>query len=161
MTIDVFKFNQRRNKFAIDATLENNMLKEEGVEFFEATTTHARLDAYIDFGYVLDGTKLKYLKHGLSFIESCPFKAWTNELMGAMSDILIEEGVVREQVDAADAIVCAINALKGDKLDENGKVIKHATLPNATDKIEEMLKVPINNVDGFTRAFLRDIYATV
>ena len=42
-------------------------------------------------------------------------------------------------MDKAWDIVCEINAMKASELDVNGKVIKQDSLPNATEKIAELL----------------------
>jgi len=138
MLIDVIEFNRKRNGFKLDVELELSMLKEEVQEFFDATTTAERLDAYIDTEYVYNGTKMK-IAYNVAPVNP-DLEKWIDDSLTLMYRVLKEEGIGDLTIANARKIVADINALKINKLDENGKVMKQEDLPNATEEIAKLLK---------------------
>ena len=140
MILEVYKFNQARNGFKLDEKLEYAMLKEEVQEFFEAKTTAERLDAYIDTLYVYEGTNLKY---AANFKELPEWLTTIEDAIGIMYKVLIKElgnAKLYEAIIKAKKIVCDANAIKGTKLDVNGKVAKDGFKINPTEQIAKMLE---------------------
>ena len=139
----VMEFNKKRNGFKLDLGLEREMIKEEIQEFYDAETLAERIDAMIDVRYVYEGTQMKC---NYNFI---PMDENITKIVGQfhrLSTTLVAEELgdnsqyLDKIMDKAWDIVCAINATKGTKLDENGKTIKTDDIENATEKIAEMLK---------------------
>lgn len=144
---NVLQFNLKRNKLSLDArtgpiNLEKAMLKEEIQEFYEAKTLAERIDAMIDVRYVYEGMQLKY-NYNMFIMD-----ADTTKVIGqfhSISTTLIAQELgddaqyLDKIMDAAWDIVCRINAMKSIELDADGKVIKQADLPNATEEIAAML----------------------
>jgi len=144
MRVEVIEFNKNRNKFKLDTNLEINMLEEEIQEFFNATDTAERLDAYIDTKYVYIGTQAKTMYNGYTIDDT--IRKWIDSSIKFMEDTLIEEvgfNNFKTIVKKAEKIVCNANALKGKKLDNNGKVVKDEAYKeaiDATQQIREMIK---------------------
>jgi len=142
---NVLEFNLRRNQLELDTKpegLEFTMIKEEIQEFYEAMNLAERIDAMIDVRYVYEGTQLKYSYNCLPMDENL------TKVVGQfhrISTTLVAEELGDDSqyldkiMDAAWKIVCDINALKVAELDSNGKVIKQEGLPDATQKIRELL----------------------
>jgi len=140
---NVYKFNQKRNGFVLDETLEYNMLNEELDEFYAATSLAERIDAFMDVTYVYDGTIMKFNKNRLVVPEDIT-KVFTQFRTIAKEIIIDELGDLAQHfdkiMDKAWNIVCECNADKLSELDENGKVMKQDNLRNATEEIAEMLE---------------------
>jgi len=139
----VYEFNQKRNGFKLDTTLEVAMLKEEIQEFYEATTLAERIDAMVDVRYVYEGTQLK-CNYNMEPMDESLTKV-IGQFHRLSTTIVAQELGDNSQyldkiMDKAWDIVCAANELKLNQLDENGKVVKQENLPNATVQIAEMLK---------------------
>lgn len=147
MYLAVYLFNGSRNNFAYDGNNERKMWESEKKEFYEATTLAERVDAITDCKFVSMGTQMKMDANGVS---GSPYNA----------DLYLMENIVREEIQGsnsnhrkfdchddkydkimakAELIVCQCNELKTKKLDENGKVIKQDSLPDATLLIEKMI----------------------
>ena len=144
MIIAVAEFNKKRNNLHINMELEVAMLHEEIREFWDAKTTAERLDALVDTKYVWDGTRIKASYHGVG-IETSMYK-WIEDSTSLMYDYLQEElgDNFHTCYRYATKIVCDANAIKGNKLDENGKVLKdddYNRKIDATAQIAEMLEL--------------------
>lgn len=145
---NVLKFNLRRNKLELDTkpgdqNLEVKMLKEEIQEFYDAETLAERIDAMVDVRYVYEGTQLKYNYNMMAMNEE--ITKIVGQFHRLSSTIVSQElGDDSQYLDkimsAAWDIVCDVNELKVAELDADGKVIKQHDLPNATEKIAEMLE---------------------
>ena len=141
----VLELNRQRNKLELDARvngLEQQMLKEEIREFFDAESLAERIDAMIDVRYVYEGTQLKYNYNFIAMDESITkvvgqFHRLSTTLVA--QELGDDSQYLDKIMDKAWDIVCEVNAMKLDDLDVDGKVIKHDELPNATARILELL----------------------
>jgi len=138
-------FNKKRNGFELDYELEMNMLKEEIREFFDAEDLAEMVDAYVDVDYVFSGTKIKYSYNFTMFPEE--FTIINDEFESIAYEIMLEKvgskNTLNDIINKAKEIVANANAMKGTKLDENGKVFKdeeYKKAIDATQQIREMLK---------------------
>ena len=138
----VYDFNQKRNEFKLNEELERDMLVEEIKEFYDATKLAERIDAMIDVNFVYDGTIMKYNYNGMVVPEETT-KIYAQFRQIAKEVVIEELGDDAQYFDkimqSAWQIVCDINSQKTTNLRENGKVDKQADLPNATERIQEML----------------------
>jgi len=144
-TLPVIEFNRKRNNFELDNRpegLEANMLKEGIQEFYEAETLAERIEAILDALYVYSGTKIKFIYNGLVINDKTIelFMVFLNMSLDIVEAELGDDSQYLDKImDKAWDIVCEINAMKAAELDVNGKVIKQDDLPNATEKIAELL----------------------
>lgn len=142
---NVLEFNIRRNKLELDTRvngLESQMLQEEIREFYEAKTLAERIDAMIDVRYVYEGTQLKYNYNMTPMCEK--LTKVVGQFHRLSSTIVAQElgddsQYLDKIMDKAWDIVCEVNAMKVAELDTDGKVIKQHDLPDATERIAEML----------------------
>lgn len=139
MLKEVIEFNRLRNGFAYNADLEIEMFNEEVKEFFDADTTHHRVDALIDTQFVKLGTMCKLAYNGLDPEKDMPYphKDVIDIMMNAVQNELGHNylRVIKE----AERIVCECNAEKNKEKSANGKVSKAGMKRNATIEIASML----------------------
>jgi len=146
--INVYKFNQKRNKFKLDGVLEKSMLLEEIQEFYDAEDMADRVDARLDVDFVFRGTLMKFNYAGKN-VDPELFTL-NQEFMTIANAVLIEEfdsdqNLMNKIMGDCWTIVVECNAMKTANLDENGKVRKEINgmeveIPNATELIREKLK---------------------
>jgi len=137
---EVMVFNQERNQLKWDMNLELNMIREEIKEFWDAETVAERMDAFVDTEYVWLGTQMKASYNTVAISDELMNSV--RQTLGIMADILAEElGMwMAECYNNARSIVCEINAMKGTKKTEGGKVEKHKGLRDATKEIALMIE---------------------
>lgn len=133
MIVEVTQFNKQRNKLTIDMNLEGAMLLEEIKEFWDAETVAERLDALVDTEYVWYGTRIKASYNGISLPPET--RVAIEESIHLMFTYLQEElgAHFHTCYSSAKKIVCEANALKGQKLNEDGKVLKDKAYKQAVD----------------------------
>jgi len=138
-------FNKKRNGFELDYELEMNMLKEEIREFLDAEDLAEMVDAYVDVMYVFSGTRMKY-SYGFRLLPE-EFTLLVDEFESIAYEIMLEKvgskNTLNDIINKAKEIVANANAMKGTKLDENGKVFKdeeYKKAIDATEQIRNMLK---------------------
>ena len=146
--INVYKFNQKRNKFKLDGVLEKSMLLEEIQEFYDSVDMADRVDARLDVDFVFRGTLMKFNYAGKN-VDPELFTL-NQEFMTIANAVLIEEfgndqNLMNKVMGDCWTIVVECNAMKTANLDENGKVRKEINgmeveIPNATELIREKLK---------------------
>lgn len=145
---EVYDFNQKRNKFKLDHSLESAMLKEEIQEFYDATTLAERIDAMIDVRYVFEGTQMKFnfnmvpLDEQLNKVVAQFHRISTTIVAQELGD---NSQYLDKIMDKAWDIVCKVNELKLSYLDNDGKVIKESNHPDATAQIAELLSSVIDS----------------
>lgn len=142
MIIAVAEFNKKRNGLEFKEELEASLLAEEIKEFWDATTTAERLDALVDTEYVWEGTRIKASYNGF-FIQDYT-RSYVDDSISLMHSYLQDElgSNFYDCYGNAKKIVCNANAIKGSKLDDNGKVKKddeYNRKVNATEQIKEMI----------------------
>lgn len=143
MIIAVTQFNKKRNNLELNPKLEIGMLMEEIKEFWDATTVAQRLDALVDTEYVFLGTRIKFSNGGTSINRD--MRDWIEDSINLMYIYLNEELGEHFYICHTNAktIVSNANAIKGNKLDEDGKVMKddeYSRKIDATKQIAEMIE---------------------
>lgn len=138
---EILLFNKNRktlHNFSFD--IEKPMLAEEWQEFVDAKDLANLVDATCDFKYVIQGSQFKYLTNSNYYTpkEWKEFLSYNLQRLNHMLDIIKSYGVTNEVYTKCLEIVCKCNALKTNKVDSNGKVIK-GDIPNATELIKDLL----------------------
>ena len=138
MINDVVEFNKRRNQLKWDLDLELKMLREEIREFWEAETIAERVDAFVDTEYVWFGTKVKASYNTIALHKDLTKSV--EDSLTLMQEYLFKElnSKVWEVIENARKIVCKANALKGSKLDKDGKVLKDEAYKEAIDATKQI-----------------------
>ena len=139
MLIEVIDFNKKRNGLSYSPDLEMDMFQEEVKEFFDAVDVAERVDAFVDCAYVKVGTICKMVYNGLDPKELPYPESYAFDIM---NDVLTRElgQDFQDVLTKAEEIVCEINALKSNNLDENGKVIKKNITRDATAEIRDYIE---------------------
>jgi hypothetical protein len=143
MIIEIFEFNRQRNGLEYNEQLEKDMLLEEVREFWEAETVAERVDAYIDTIYVYKGSQIKASYNGKVLpTELADWVEYTISLMENFLRETLKKDTAIVLHKALDIVIKA-NQLKGNALDENGKVFKdeeYKKAIDATKQIEKMIE---------------------
>ena len=134
---EIADWNVARNNLNLDTTLEEEMLSEEFNEFIMAETLESMVDAYADFTYVLEGSRVKYLAEGVPNVELVAWwkrlEEWGAECNSYMFQVLLEHcfktwGMDEDQVEhlMSDVlhVVIEANKAKSHDKDRYGKVVK-------------------------------------
>lgn len=134
----VYLFNQQRNNFEINLENELKMLEEEIKEFYDATTTAERVDAFIDVQYVWEGTLMKLNRNMM--VPTQANKDLFYNFKSIAESVLMEElgGHYNTVIKNTKQIVCNANAIKGNKLDDNGKVMKDDAYKERIDATKQI-----------------------
>jgi hypothetical protein len=145
-------WNMTRNNLILARGLEESMLEEEFNEFVVAETIEDMVDAYADFTYVLEGSRVKYLTCGVPLPEMIAWwervEDWSSQCNSYMFQVILEHcfktwGMDEDQVehlmsDVLHVVIEANKAKAGEK-DANGKVLKGEKWVNPSLTITEVI----------------------
>ncbi len=149
---EIADWNMARNNLILDTGLEESMLEEEFNEFVVAETLEDMVDAYADFTYVLEGSRVKYLAGGTPHPETETWwervTAWSSECNSYMFQVILEHcfktwGIDEDKVEhlMSDVlhVVIEANKAKSGEMDSSGKILKGDAWVNPTLTIVEVI----------------------
>ena len=161
MILDIIKWNYERNGLVYSEELENRLLQEELTEFKEALTRYLELtkeeakdveavdtaivdmlDAVGDTFFVLMGSNAKSLGSSVSFDN---YRQQMGFAFDVVREVLLQQYKIEPEVsnmlfDKVISTIVEANKAKGNKKDENGKVIKPEGFAGPEVKIRELIK---------------------
>ena len=153
---EIADWNMARNSLILDTGLEESMLEEEFNEFIVAETIEDMVDAYADFTYVLEGSRVKYLTCGVPLPEIVTWwkkvEEWSSQCNSYMFQVILEHcfktwGMDEDKVEhlMSDVlhVVIEANKAKTEDKDSEGKVIKGDEWVNPSLTITEVINTHI------------------
>ena len=133
------KWNADRGNTKFDINLEKKMLSEEFAEFYQAEEAKDKLDAIVDFVFVLKGSEWKMTIN--KKFDSALY-VFGGKLYSLMLDDLLKildksyDFMYNVLYDTMNIVVEA-NQQKGSKKDKDGKVIKPKDFVKPEDRIQK------------------------